>query len=55
MMYILTDASLDKINRSFLFDTFSPMQAYVINLQEVLAVIPNGTVYPRGQCEFNVV
>lgn len=54
VIHIVQDACLDSVDSTFLFETYFPTQAYVISLEEAIALLPKGPVDPKGQSGFNV-
>ena len=55
MIDIVKDACLDSVDTTWLFETYFPMQTYVVSIEEAIGMMPNGTVDPRGPNGCNVV
>jgi nicotinamidase-related amidase len=55
VIYVVKDACLDSVDTTWLFETYFPMQTYVVSIEEAIGMMPNGTVDPRGPNGCNVV
>lgn len=54
VVHIVRDACLDSIDTTFLFETYFPVQAYVLSLEEALRLFPKEPVNPDSVNGFNV-
>ena len=44
----MKDACLDSVDTTWLFETYFPMQAYLISIEEAIGMMPNGDGGSKG-------
>jgi nicotinamidase-related amidase len=48
VIYIVKDACLDSVDTTWLFETYFPMQVYVVSIEEAIGMMPNGDGGSKG-------
>lgn len=55
VVHIVKETCLDSIDTTFLFDTFFPVQAYILSLEEALALMPTEPLSPYDVNGYNLI